>query len=37
MEKYEFGSIPMEYILENPELYIIPEYYFNDEIMEVTE
>ena len=25
MEKYEFGSIPMEYILENPELYIIPE------------
>ena len=25
MEKYEFGSVSMEYVLENPELYIIPE------------
>jgi hypothetical protein len=25
MEKYIFSSVPMEYVLENPELYIIPE------------
>ena len=25
MEKYVFSSVPMEYVLENPELYIIPE------------
>ena len=25
MKKYEFSSVDMEYVLENPELYIIPE------------
>lgn len=25
MEKYEFSSVDMKYVLENPELYIIPE------------